>query len=377
MQCHALDYGAARENTTCRAVSDVSITQQNPFRRKSEELPEQNWSNGDVGRRQEHQTDRRGEQKCACSPEHSAGPSNGRKPEGSVRAMHENQTDCGMGLGTRKWIHLFQNRAGTTVACLCALPFESTNSITGVPGEPPTHCLGPIASISLEPPNIMDIPQAYLQDVLPISSSCRFSWVIYDRCCCSLSHKKYVSIQEREKEGDNGSKKFSEAIHDPPGLNIAIYPSGGPALKVTDSALAPSLVTFWGGWHSFHQRSISDNIRSFCNVASCPAEPIQDLDFYIQSCDAMPLQSSYGQCAKRKCILNSSWKKNSYMWSTGSNMFKPPAASDSGHKSSYQSYQLLNTECFEVIDWIQADLQRTEASKVIKVMSSKLMDTNP
>lgn len=44
-----------------------------------------------------------------------------------------------------------------------------------------------------------------------------------------------MSIQEREKEGHNGSKKFSEAIHDPPGLNIAIYPSGGPALKVTDS----------------------------------------------------------------------------------------------------------------------------------------------
>lgn len=47
--------------------------------------------------------------------------------------------------------------------------------------------------------------------------------MIYDRCCCSLSHIQYVSMQEREKEGDEGREKYSEAIYVPPGHNIEIW----------------------------------------------------------------------------------------------------------------------------------------------------------
>lgn len=68
------------------------------------------------------------------------------------------------------WIHLGQTRPVTAQACLCSLPSERTNSVVGVPGELPTCHAGSIPSISLEPPNTTDIPQAHLQDVPAIKN---------------------------------------------------------------------------------------------------------------------------------------------------------------------------------------------------------------
>lgn len=63
----------------------------------------------------------------------------------------------------------------------------------------------------------------------------------------------------------------------PPGIVFywAAWAQSQWSLFFFPSILGLSSVTFWGSWHSLHEWSVSYN-SSFCSVASCPAEAIQD-----------------------------------------------------------------------------------------------------
>lgn len=53
--------------------------------------------NGGVEQKERRQTDSRGEQSRASRPDYSAGPSRGRKKDGSVETLHANEPDSGVG----------------------------------------------------------------------------------------------------------------------------------------------------------------------------------------------------------------------------------------------------------------------------------------